>query len=135
MDPSLAGTLQHRFMRNKRNIPPEIEWSQLRRRFTPGFEDILDWGVDEGIYDPSNMLEKYVASYLRFAYLRCARLSGWSFSGCLYRGCSESLIAMLIGSITQQSAKTKTRFFLMVFPSTYITTPKIMECWISRCAK
>ncbi|KAG2029121.1 hypothetical protein BDR03DRAFT_1018871 [Suillus americanus] len=37
-DPALQGTLQHRWMQTKKNVKPEITWSQLRRRFTPGFE-------------------------------------------------------------------------------------------------
>jgi hypothetical protein len=56
-DPSLVGTLQHRWMRHKSNVKPEIGWSQLRRRFTPGFEDILDLGVENGWYDPDDYLE------------------------------------------------------------------------------
>ncbi|KAF8212819.1 hypothetical protein K438DRAFT_2167776 [Mycena galopus ATCC 62051] len=28
---------------------PEIGWSQLRHRFTPGFEDILNVGVNNGL--------------------------------------------------------------------------------------
>ncbi|KAJ7176192.1 hypothetical protein C8R43DRAFT_942992 [Mycena crocata] len=47
-DPSLEGTLQHRWMLQKKNVMPEIGWSQLRRRFSPGFEDILDVGVNNG---------------------------------------------------------------------------------------
>ncbi|KAJ7214558.1 hypothetical protein GGX14DRAFT_550501 [Mycena pura] len=47
-DPSLEGTLQHRWMREKKNVMPEIGWSQLRHRFTPGFENILDVGVNNG---------------------------------------------------------------------------------------
>ncbi|KAF9254085.1 hypothetical protein L218DRAFT_812290, partial [Marasmius fiardii PR-910] len=42
LDPNLEGTIQHRWKREKKNIPPETLWSNLRRRFTPGFEDILD---------------------------------------------------------------------------------------------
>ncbi|EEB91688.1 hypothetical protein MPER_09919, partial [Moniliophthora perniciosa FA553] len=42
MDPSLHGTIQHRWKRETKNIPPKIAWSGLRRRFTPGFEDILE---------------------------------------------------------------------------------------------
>lgn len=56
-DPALQGTLQHRWMWTKKNVMPEITWSQLRRRFTPGFESILDRGVDEGWYDSSNTLQ------------------------------------------------------------------------------
>ncbi|KAG6883714.1 hypothetical protein C0992_008022 [Termitomyces sp. T32_za158] len=56
-DPSLEGTLQHRWMREKKNIKPKISWSQLRRCFIPGFEDILDVGIIEGWYSPNNYLE------------------------------------------------------------------------------
>ena len=50
-DPSLSGTIQHRWMRQKKNVMPEIAWSQLCRCFTPGFENILQDGVHEGWYD------------------------------------------------------------------------------------
>jgi hypothetical protein len=60
-DPLLQGTLQHRWMRTKKNVMPEITWSQLRRRFTPGFETLLDEGVVEGWYDAGNTLHTYVA--------------------------------------------------------------------------
>lgn len=61
LDPALEGTIQHRYMRNKKNIPPELQWSQFRRRFSPGFEDIIDWGIAEGIYDPKNYLQRRAA--------------------------------------------------------------------------
>jgi hypothetical protein len=54
---SLKGTLQHRWMTRKKNVMPEISWSQLRHHFTPGFEDILDIGVNNGWYDPDVLLE------------------------------------------------------------------------------
>ena len=56
-DPGLAGTVQHRWMRSKKNVKPEITWSQLRRRFSPGFEDLLDIGVNEGWYDMTRTLD------------------------------------------------------------------------------
>lgn len=56
-DPNLGGFVQHRWMRIKKNIMPEIAWSQLRRRFTPGFEALLDTGVEAGWYDPDNTLQ------------------------------------------------------------------------------
>ncbi|KAJ7203033.1 hypothetical protein GGX14DRAFT_399001 [Mycena pura] len=62
-DPSLVGTLQHRWMRQKKNVMPEIAWSQLRHRFTPGFENILDIGVENGWYDPDNLLEAHIFSF------------------------------------------------------------------------
>lgn len=57
-DNNLHGSLQHRWMRHKKNIKPEITWSQLRCRFTPGFESILERGVQEGWYDIDNTLQR-----------------------------------------------------------------------------
>ncbi|KAG2339322.1 hypothetical protein BDR05DRAFT_951239 [Suillus weaverae] len=49
-DPALQGTLQHRWMRTKKNVMPEIMWSQLRRHFTPGFKNLLDTGMELNVY-------------------------------------------------------------------------------------
>lgn len=68
-DPSLEGTLQHRWMREKKNVMPEIGWSQLRHRFTPGFEDILDVGVNNGWYDPNILLEACVTFFFSYFML------------------------------------------------------------------
>lgn len=59
-DEVLVGTLQHRWMRLRKNIMPEIAWSQLRRRFAPGFESILEQGIALDWYDPDNSLHVYV---------------------------------------------------------------------------
>ena len=56
-DPRLVGTVQHCWMRSKKNVKPEITWSQLRRRFSPGFENLLDIGVNEGWYDITRTLD------------------------------------------------------------------------------
>ncbi|KAG2344574.1 hypothetical protein BDR05DRAFT_947268 [Suillus weaverae] len=56
-DPALQGTLQHCWMRTKKNVKPEITWSQLQRWFTPGFETLLDEGVQSGWYDSDNTLQ------------------------------------------------------------------------------
>ena len=60
LDPSLRDTLQHRWCFGKSNIKPEIVWSLLRRQFTPGFEDKLDYGLNNRLYDPNNPLEKFI---------------------------------------------------------------------------
>ncbi|KAF4594308.1 hypothetical protein EYR40_009111 [Pleurotus pulmonarius] len=57
-DPAMDGHLCHRWMKEKKNIPPEISWSQLRRRFTPGFENILDKGVHMGWYNIDDSVHK-----------------------------------------------------------------------------
>lgn len=56
-DSNLTGTIQHRWMRAKKNVKPEITWSQLRRRFTPGFEDLLAMGTTNGWYDTNRPLD------------------------------------------------------------------------------
>ncbi|CAK5265855.1 unnamed protein product [Mycena citricolor] len=69
-DPDLRGQLQHRWMREKKNITPEIAWSQLRRRFTPGFENLLDIGLLEGWYDPKILLEALVFRWVFIPWLQ-----------------------------------------------------------------
>jgi hypothetical protein len=63
LDPTLVGTLQHRWMRKKQNIKAEANWSIFRRDFTPGFETVFDCGVNQGWYDVNNALEKYVTTH------------------------------------------------------------------------
>ena len=50
-------TLQHWWMHEKKNVEPEITWSQFQRRFTPGFKNILDHGVTSGWYDTDNTFQ------------------------------------------------------------------------------
>ncbi|KAG1832673.1 hypothetical protein EV424DRAFT_1342207 [Suillus variegatus] len=69
-DPSLQGTLQHRWMRTKKNVMPEIAWSQLRRRFTPGFESLLDHGVEQDWYDSDNTLQVMVFRWVFIPWLQ-----------------------------------------------------------------
>jgi hypothetical protein len=67
LDPTLNGTLQHRFMFGHNNILSEAGWSVFRRDFAPGFEDILERGVMQGWYNPDDFLERYV---LIFSFIR-----------------------------------------------------------------
>ncbi|KAG2142390.1 hypothetical protein DEU56DRAFT_754729 [Suillus clintonianus] len=70
-DPALQGTLQHLWMRTKKNVKPEITWSQLRRRFTPGFETLLDEGVENGWYDSDNTLQVMIFRWIFIPWLQC----------------------------------------------------------------
>ncbi|KAK7030365.1 hypothetical protein VNI00_008426 [Paramarasmius palmivorus] len=74
LDPGLVGTLQHRWKRDKKNIPPEIVWSNLRTRWTPGFEDILEAPErypQLGIrYDRSDPLQYNVFKWLFIPWLQ-----------------------------------------------------------------
>ena len=58
LDPSLAGTLQHRWKRNKMNVKSEANWSVFRRDFAPGYEDLFESGVNAGYYNVDNVIEK-----------------------------------------------------------------------------
>ena len=60
LDPSLCGTLQHRWCIDKTNIKAEASWSQFRSQWAPGFEDVLDLRVNTGLYNPLDPLEKYL---------------------------------------------------------------------------
>ncbi|EGN98649.1 hypothetical protein SERLA73DRAFT_54661, partial [Serpula lacrymans var. lacrymans S7.3] len=56
-NPSLANILHHTFKGSHRNIKPEIFWNQLHRRWTLGFENLLDYGLNQGLYNPDNALQ------------------------------------------------------------------------------
>ena len=58
LDSNLSNTLQHRFATGHNNIISEIKWSVFRRDFSPGFEDILEHGINSGWYDVNDALEK-----------------------------------------------------------------------------
>ena len=60
-DPRLIGMLQHRWICSKKNIKPEITWSQLHCHFTPGFEAKLEEGMQQGWYDTNNTLQLWVS--------------------------------------------------------------------------
>ncbi|KAH9856695.1 hypothetical protein C2E23DRAFT_866064 [Lenzites betulinus] len=72
LDPSLADTLQHRWMRKHMNIKPEILWSILNRGWKPGFEAILQYGVDQDWYDPNlgNALHDLIFRWLSIPWLQ-----------------------------------------------------------------
>ncbi|KAG2145632.1 hypothetical protein BD769DRAFT_1329410, partial [Suillus cothurnatus] len=56
-NPALQGSLQYCWMRTKKNVMPEIAWSQMQHHFTPEFETLLDHGVTSGWYDTNNTLQ------------------------------------------------------------------------------
>ncbi|KAJ7455486.1 hypothetical protein FB451DRAFT_1342284 [Mycena latifolia] len=71
LDPSLEGSLQHRWMNKKAmNVKPEAMWSQFRRQFAPGFEDILDEGINRGLYNINRPLDKLVFRWLAIPWLQ-----------------------------------------------------------------
>ena len=86
LDPSLANTLQHHFVKGHNNILSEIKWSLFHCDFFPGFEDILEVSVHNGWYDTNDPLERYVCTYYLcvydlFSILSVLFFAGWLFSG------------------------------------------------------
>ncbi|PSS37790.1 hypothetical protein PHLCEN_2v357 [Hermanssonia centrifuga] len=69
-DPALSDLLQHKFKGNKGNIKPEIAWRRLRYTFTPGFEDLIERGILEGLYDPDDSLERLVFHYIFIPWIQ-----------------------------------------------------------------
>ncbi|KAM6489501.1 hypothetical protein JOM56_015058 [Amanita muscaria] len=70
LDPTLATSLQHRFCINKNNIKSEAAWAQFRKQWVPGFEDALDFGVNNGLYNPADPLENLVFRWLAIPWLQ-----------------------------------------------------------------
>ena len=60
LDPSLVNALRHRRMDNGMNIKPEIQWSRPRSQISPGFEAVLQHGLDAGLLDMHEDLERCV---------------------------------------------------------------------------
>lgn len=69
LDSNLSNTLQHRFASGHNNILSAINWSIFRRNFCPGFEDVLQDGVNKGWYDVNDILEKWVHTYIDSVYV------------------------------------------------------------------
>lgn len=58
LNPTLEGTLQHRFMRDHQNVKPEIVWSQMSRRFTQGMKNTLDIGHNGQLYQNMDVTQQ-----------------------------------------------------------------------------
>ncbi|KAG9083879.1 hypothetical protein FRC06_004327, partial [Ceratobasidium sp. 370] len=70
LDPSLEGTMQHRWLKKHSNIKPEIFWSQFRRREAPGLEQLMQEGIENGWYNPVNGAEALTFRYVFMALIQ-----------------------------------------------------------------
>ncbi|KAG2060026.1 hypothetical protein BDR06DRAFT_1003078 [Suillus hirtellus] len=70
-DPALQGALQHHWIQTKKNVKPEITWSHLQHQFTPGFETLLDEGVENGWYNSDNTLQVMIFRWVFIPWLQC----------------------------------------------------------------
>ncbi|KAA1467108.1 hypothetical protein DENSPDRAFT_769383 [Dentipellis sp. KUC8613] len=78
LDASLSDTLQHRWMRKHQNIKPEAHWSVMRRDFSPGFENLLDQGIQNGWYNPNDAMDSYLFRWLGIPWLQ-RELDEWVY--------------------------------------------------------
>lgn len=60
LDPALAGSIQHQWKRGHTNIRPEQMWSRFRKMWVPGFEKLLQKGIQKRWYDMVNIGDRYV---------------------------------------------------------------------------
>ncbi|KAH8979166.1 hypothetical protein EDB92DRAFT_1937397 [Lactarius akahatsu] len=70
MEPSLDGSIQHRWFRKHGNIKPEIHWSVFRRDWAVGFQALLDEGVENGYYDTGDPLECLVLHFVFIPFIQ-----------------------------------------------------------------
>lgn len=61
LDPSLEGTMQHRWMRKHSNIKPEIHWSQFRAWSAHEIEPLMEEGLEKEWYNPHVYIEMCVS--------------------------------------------------------------------------
>ena len=122
LDASLRNTLQHRWCINKMNIKAEAAWSQVRSQWTPGFEDLLDIGVNDGLYSPSDPLEKYP----KFAPAICVShiflYIAWYSVGLQCHGYKLRSTNGFRHLILVQDEQTRTKFFLKEYRILFITS-------------
>ena len=119
-DPNLTGTLQHRWMRQKKNVVPEIRWSQMRRRWSPGFENVLDLGLNEDWYnseDPIQLLENQIFKETSAYNLFCLDCY---FAGFLSPGFRRSWIVGECTTTMIKSELIKIKSYLMVLQTIFM---------------
>ena len=66
LNPSLVGTLQHWWKHNKTNVKSEATWSVFHWDFAPGYKDLFESGVNQGWYDVTKLIEKYVVFFSQY---------------------------------------------------------------------
>ena len=102
-----------------------LSWSQLRWRFCPGFEDILEMGLVQGWYDPSDTLDRYVHCMILISFCTLCLKFHIFFAGYLSHGCKKNSMHTVTRSTTQWNMQTETRCSLMVYQTIRMSTHKI----------
>jgi hypothetical protein len=58
LDPTLAGTIQHHWGHGQLNVKCGQMWTRFRRTWVPGFEQLLEKGVNNQWYDNANIADR-----------------------------------------------------------------------------
>ena len=60
LDQTLTGSIQHQWKCGHRNIKPEQMWLRFRKTWVPGFEQLLDKGLEQQWYNIVNITDRCV---------------------------------------------------------------------------
>ena len=69
LNPSLSGSIQHRWMHGHSNIKPVQMWSRFRRMWAPGFESLLQKGIAQQWYDDANIADRYAICHIHAGFI------------------------------------------------------------------
>jgi len=69
LNPTLAGSIQHQWKRGHTNIRPEQMWSWFCKMWVPGFEKLLQTGIQKHWYDMVNIGDRCVGLLSAFCML------------------------------------------------------------------
>jgi hypothetical protein len=59
LDPSLSGSIQHKWKHGHSNVKPEQMWWRFRRTWVPGYEALLEKGIEQSWFDSVNIADRY----------------------------------------------------------------------------
>jgi len=137
LDPTLAGSIQHQWKRGHTNIKPEQMWSRFRKTWVPGFERLLDKGIQRQWYNVINITDRCVTvlhvidTCLRVYALYCLEI-GLCFVGWPSLGSSGRRICMCMATTPHAEGHAIGRCYPQVFRMSCLKTQKASTLLISR---
>ena len=133
LDPTLAGTIQHQWKRGHTNVKPEQMWWRFRKMWAPGFENLLQKGIERQWYNNVNIGDRCVQLlYVRLLNQIDLNKIGWCFVGWPSLGYSKRLIHTFIITIRHPEGHPIGRYCLQGFRTSYSKTQKLSMLSISR---
>jgi hypothetical protein len=60
LDPTLSGSIQHEWRHGPSDMKSEQMWCRFRKTWAPGFEALLEKGIEQLWYDSANVADRYV---------------------------------------------------------------------------